>query len=189
EYIDEFAHGAIDAGADVFFNNGGAHMGVEIYDGKAIVYGLPSFFLQTEAVRHVPSGSMSRYGLAADGTASDFIETRAAWAVRATTAAGGLSAGWKLMAGGSAVHTFSFDQRARLQEIRVHPIEPLGGTNLNPDERADDAVRIPRFRMSMPLMAEPDSALAERVLEQTVESSRRFGTSVEITDDVAIIRV
>ena len=61
-YIDTFAHGVIDAGADIYFCNAGEHRGVEIYKGKALIYGQPGLFLQTEAVTHVPSSYMSRVG-------------------------------------------------------------------------------------------------------------------------------
>lgn len=183
DYISTFAHGAIDNGADVYFNNGGSHMGIEIYKGKAIIYGLPSLFLQTESVMHVPSSEMGRYGLPADSTAADFLDTRAAGAQTAFQEGGSIG---RMMggAGGSAVHTCVFDDNAELQEIRVQPLEPLGGTMFAADER-----NIPRFRRQLPLMPGPDSEVAQRVLQHTVEVAEPFGTEVEVRDGVAVVHV
>ena len=182
DYISEFAHGAIDNGADIYFNNGGSHMGVEIYKGKAILYGLPSLFLQTEAVRNVPSSEMIRYGLPSDATASDFLDKRAACARKAFEEAGSIG---RMMAGagGSAIHTCVFDDSAELQEIRIQPLEPLGGTIY------DDGATVPRYRRQLPMLAGPDDAVTTRVLEHSIDVSKPFGTTVEVKDGVGLIKL
>jgi poly-gamma-glutamate synthesis protein (capsule biosynthesis protein) len=183
-YIDTFAHGAIDAGADVYFNNGGSHMGIELYKGKPIIYGLPNLFLQTEAVRNVPSSEMARFGLPPDSTAADFIDARAEGAQRAFAEGGQFG---RMLAGsnGTAVHVCVFDDNADLTEIRIQPLEPLGGTIFS----AEGAVPVPRFRRQLPLMPEPGSPVAARVLEYAVDVSAPHGTEVEIGDGVAVVRV
>lgn len=181
-YIDTFAHGAIDAGADVYFNNGGSHMGVEIYKGKAIIYGLPSLFLQTEAVLNVPTAEMARFGLPPEATAADFLDARAQGAQRAKSE--GAQYTQRLQGGkGSAVHVCVFEG-TELKEIRIQPIEPMGGTIFGPE--GDEPV--PRFRRQLPLMPEPNSTVAERVLAHCVDVSAEHGTKVEIRDGVAVIR-
>ncbi len=171
-YIDTFAHGVIDAGADVYFCNAGEHRGVEIYKGKALIYGQPSLFLQTEAVTHVPSSYMARVGAGADGLAADFLDVRA----KAAAAARELGPGASEMqsSGGTAVHVCVFDQQFNLKEIRIQPLEPSAG---------------PRFRRGLPLMPEPGSPISERVLNYSVEVSKTFGTPVEVRDGMGIIRL
>jgi poly-gamma-glutamate synthesis protein (capsule biosynthesis protein) len=183
-YIDTFAHGAIDAGADVYFNNGGSHMGVEIYKGKAIIYGVPSFFLQTEAVLDVPSSEMARFGLPANATAADFLDVRAEAARRALTEGSPLGE-MMASAGGSAIHTCVFDDHAELREIRVQPLEPMGGTIF----AAEGGVPVPRFRRQLPLWPEPDSDVATRVLAHTVKTGNACGTDVHVQDGVAVVTV
>ncbi len=182
-YIDEFAHGAIDAGADVYFNNGGSHMGVELYKGKPIIYGLPSLFLQTEAVLDVPSSEMARFGLPDDATAADFLDARAASAQRSF--ADGAPLG-KLMKGskGTAVHVCVFDHHGEISEVRVQPLEPMGGTMF----ATGDEATVPRFRRMLPLLPEPDSPVADSVLRFSTEVSNALGTEVDVRDGTAVIR-
>ena len=182
-YIDTFAHGAIDAGADVYFNNGGSHMGVEIYKGKAIIYGLPSLFLQTEAVLNVPTEEMARFGLPREATAADFLDARAEGVKKAN--AEGADYNRMLQGGkGSAVHVCVFEG-TELKEIRIQPIEPMGGSHFGPE----GDVPVPRFRRQLPLMPEPDSVVADRVLAHCVDAAAEHDTKVEIRDGMAVIRV
>ena len=169
-YIDTFAHGVIDAGADVYYCNAGEHRGVEIYKGKALIYGQPSLFLQTEAVTHVPSSFMARVGADVDGLAADFLDARAKAAAGARELGPGASA--MQSSGGTAVHVCVFDNQFALKEIRIQPLEPSDG---------------PRFRKGLPLMPEPGSPVAERILKYSVEVSKTFGTPVEVRDDMGII--
>ena len=184
EYIDEFAHGAIDAGADVYFNNGASHRGVEIYKGKAILYGLPNLFIQTEAIFNVPAAEMARYGLPPDATAADFLDTREAGTRVAIEEGGSLP---KMFEGarGSAVHTCLFNQHAELEEIRIQPLEPMGGTLFS----ADTSVKVPRFRRQLPLFPGPGNKVAEAVLQHATDASSVFGTEVRVIDGEGVIRV
>jgi len=55
EFLVRLAHAAIDAGADVFFAHGTHYLlGIEIYKGKPIFYGLGNFFFQSAGVRYQP---------------------------------------------------------------------------------------------------------------------------------------
>jgi poly-gamma-glutamate capsule biosynthesis protein CapA/YwtB (metallophosphatase superfamily) len=57
-FVREFAHAAIDAGADVYVGHGWhSTLGIEIYKGKPIVYGIGNFFAQSEYIRRVPYDS------------------------------------------------------------------------------------------------------------------------------------
>ncbi len=59
----EFAHAAIDAGADIYCGHGWHRtLGIEIYKGKPIFYGLGNFFAQTDFIERVPYESYEAYG-------------------------------------------------------------------------------------------------------------------------------
>jgi poly-gamma-glutamate capsule biosynthesis protein CapA/YwtB (metallophosphatase superfamily) len=186
DYIRVFAHGAIDAGADVYFSNGGSHRGVELYKGKALIYGQPGFFLQTEAVTHVPSSAMLRYGLPADSTAADFLDARERRKDFAFHEAGGGPGQSIEGAGGTVIHVCVFNEDARLVEIRLQPLETMGGNILRTDDQ-DGPVR--RFLRGLPLMPEPGSGVAHRVLNHSAECSRPYGTDVAISDGVGCIKL
>jgi poly-gamma-glutamate synthesis protein (capsule biosynthesis protein) len=180
KHIDTVAHRIIDAGADVFFNNGGSNMGIEIYNRKAILYGVPTFFLQTEAVYDMPREARLRYGLPADSTAADFLDARAEGAKRAFAEGGPLE---RLSPGaaGPALYTCTFDAEARLREVRVQPLEPLGGTIFSGS--------VPRYRRQMPLMPEVGSAHAERTLQFTARYSQELATDFQVRDGVGLVTV
>jgi len=62
-FVREFAHAAIDAGADVYVGHGWHNtLGIEIYKGKPIVYGIGNFFAQSEFIRRVPYDSYDSWG-------------------------------------------------------------------------------------------------------------------------------
>jgi poly-gamma-glutamate synthesis protein (capsule biosynthesis protein) len=59
----EFAHAAIDAGADIYLGHGWHRtLGIEIRNGKPIFYGLGNFFAQSEFIRRVPYDSYETWG-------------------------------------------------------------------------------------------------------------------------------
>jgi poly-gamma-glutamate capsule biosynthesis protein CapA/YwtB (metallophosphatase superfamily) len=62
-FVREFAHRAIEAGADIFVGHGWHKtLGIEIYQGKPIFYGLGNFFAQSEFLEHVPYDSYETWG-------------------------------------------------------------------------------------------------------------------------------
>ena len=62
-FVREFAHAAIDAGADIYAGHGWHKtLGIEIYKGKLILYGMGNFFAQSEFVRRVPSDAYETWG-------------------------------------------------------------------------------------------------------------------------------
>ncbi len=187
-YIDVFAHGAIDAGADVYFNNGGTLGGIEIYKGKPIFYGLPSLFLQTEAVLNAPASAMARYGLPPDATGSDFLDVRAAGLARAVAEAGTAQLVAQ-SAAGSGIHSCVFDGNGDLTEIRLQPIEPLGGGVYETNSGAGGKRSVPRFRKGLPLFPEPGSPVADAILERARAAAAGYGTEMEVRDAVGTIRL
>ena len=58
QYMVEFAHACIDAGADIYLAHGWHKtLGIEIYKGKPILYGLGNFFAHSEFNGRVPADS------------------------------------------------------------------------------------------------------------------------------------
>lgn len=77
EFLVEFAHDAIDAGADVFVCTG-PHVlrGIELYAGKPIFYSLGNFILQSETQQYLPAESYTRTGVADDTRPSLVMDKR-----------------------------------------------------------------------------------------------------------------
>jgi poly-gamma-glutamate synthesis protein (capsule biosynthesis protein) len=183
DFIRKLAHDAIDSGLDVFYNTGGSIMGVESYNGGAVLYGLPQFFLQTESVTRLPASAMLRLGLPADSSAADFLAVRAN-----RTAAGIAQSGTSGMVEGvkgSCIATCSFDSTGHLNEVTIQPLEMMGGHRNNPDE----GVQIPRYRRGLPLLPEPESTTTKRVLEYIRDLSEGLGTKLELADGVGRVRI
>ena len=62
-YAVEFAKACIDAGADMYIGHGWHRtLGIEIYKGKPIFYGLGNFFAQSEFNDRVPADSYESWG-------------------------------------------------------------------------------------------------------------------------------
>jgi hypothetical protein len=124
---------------------------------------------------------MGRYGLPADSTAGQFLEVREAESHKALQEVGG--PGRALGgAGGTVVHVCVFNEQARLTEIKIHPLEQVGGDLMTFDSA------IPRFRRGLPLMLDAESPISEAVLKHAAEASAIFGTAVEVRDGVGIVR-
>lgn len=79
EFIEQFAHRAIDAGGDAVVCHGAHFMrGVEIYNGKPIFYNLGSLLMEFEAGESIIGPEMyEAYGHAADARPSELHRKRA----------------------------------------------------------------------------------------------------------------
>ncbi|GAB3161920.1 CapA family protein [Myceligenerans halotolerans] len=67
-FVREFARRAIDDGADVFLGHGWHKtLGIEIYRGKPICYGLGNLFAQSAFLEHVPADAYETWGHDPDG--------------------------------------------------------------------------------------------------------------------------
>jgi poly-gamma-glutamate capsule biosynthesis protein CapA/YwtB (metallophosphatase superfamily) len=158
-----FAHRAIEAGADVFVAHGPqAQLGIEIYQGKPIFYGLGIFIFQLETVRYLPEEAYERYGLGIDATPFDFSNTRYAGDTRGHPAD---PLQWE-----QAFFECDFTSKG-LAEIRVHPIELGFGRT--------------RYQRGRPMIAGP--AVAERVLDRITDISKKYGTVIDRNNDVGVI--
>lgn len=164
DHIVSLAHAVIDAGADVVIGHG-PHVdrGIEIYQGKPIVYSLGNFIMQNDQVERMPHDSMLLWGLGHEHSAADLFDTRAAGRHHAETP----GPGWW-----SAIVMLSFSARS-LAELRLHPIELGFGLS--------------RSQAGRPALADGD--IARRALERFRDLSGPFGVSVEIDNCAGVVRV
>ncbi|MCK1715887.1 CapA family protein [Bradyrhizobium sp. 143] len=66
-FVVDFARKAIDAGADVYFGHGWhTFLGIEIYKGKPIIYGMGNFFMEEYLMHRVPADAYEAYGIEAE---------------------------------------------------------------------------------------------------------------------------
>jgi poly-gamma-glutamate capsule biosynthesis protein CapA/YwtB (metallophosphatase superfamily) len=169
DFAVEFAHRAIDAGGDVVFGHG-PHLdrGIEVYQGKPILYALGNFIIQNETIPQQPWDFTQRFGLPPTATTGD------AYRVRDSRSKGGLAqdpAGLQ-----SAVAEVKF-RGSRLTEIRLHPVDLGLGT---PERR----------RAGRPMLAQGENARA--IIERFTRLSAKYGTQVELVTEpgpVGVIKV
>jgi poly-gamma-glutamate capsule biosynthesis protein CapA/YwtB (metallophosphatase superfamily) len=162
DFMVELAKRSIDAGADVFAGHGpGRFLGIEIYQGKPIFYGLGTFIAQLETVRFLPEQAYERYGLGQEATPVDFVENRY----------GRMDGGAARTDRGGAVAVCDYN-RSELREVRLYPIQ-LG----------TDRAQSQRGR---PMLAEPE--FGSRMIEQIARLSSKYGTSIAHRDGVGVIR-
>jgi poly-gamma-glutamate synthesis protein (capsule biosynthesis protein) len=155
DFVRDFAHRCIDAGADVFAGHG-PHilMGVEIYRDKPIFYSLGNLIMQNETLRHVPAYPFERFSLDPRSTPSDFFDHRTAGGTKGHPASAEF---WQSMV---AVCRF---ERQKLKEIEIHPVDMGFGR--------------PRSQRGRPLLA--DERLGKIILDRVARVSEPFGTRIE----------
>lgn len=176
EFVHEFAHAAIDAGADIYVGHGWHRtLGIEIYNGKPILYGLGNLFAQSEFARHVPADSYEAWGHDMDRLPT------------LTSAAEPLHPGLDSPTWWTTVLFRLQMDGHRLREIRLYPVE-LGR----------DAVvegKITRSTGSgshtktegRPRLANADQG--RHILARMQKISEPYGTRIEIEDNVGIVRL
>ena len=150
DFAVEFAHRAIDAGGDIVFGHG-PHLdrGIEVYQGKPILYALGNFIIQNETIPQQPWDFTQRFGLPPTATTGD------AYRVRDSRSTGGLAQDPVGLQ--SAVADVEF-RGGRLAEIRLHPLDLGLGT---PQRR----------RAGLPLLAAGETATA--IIERFARLSAR----------------
>lgn len=176
-FVRDFAHACIDSGADIFIGHGWHKtLGIEIYQGKPIVYGIGNFFAQSEFVRRVPFDGYESWG--------HDIERLPTLTPAADPLHPGLSHGsetwWS-----SAILEVDMDGK-ELRSIRLHPVE------LGREVGRDGALRRPVGGTSRaltdgrPFVA--TGADAERILDRYQRLSAEFGTTVVLEDGTGAIK-
>jgi len=163
DFIPLFARAVIDAGADVFVGHG-PHVlrGVEIYQGKPILYSLSNFIFQNETLLRMPPDSYEQYGLDGQAQPADYLDSRYDRDRRSFPADREY---WESVA---AVTRW---EGSRFVELQLHPIT-LG-------------YQASRAERGRPKLASP--AAAARILEVMTARSKAFGATVTVKDGVGIV--
>jgi poly-gamma-glutamate synthesis protein (capsule biosynthesis protein) len=157
----EFAHAAIDAGADVFHGHGPHRdRGIEVYKGRPIFYSIGHFIFQNETVEHVPLDNLRRQGLDPwEATPADFYDSRSGSELTGEWLAHGTNpAAWR-----DIVATVEF-RAGKLHDITLQPID-LG-------------FRRPRSQRGRPVLARGENA--DEVLALFDRLSAPFGTKIAV---------
>jgi Bacterial capsule synthesis protein PGA_cap len=161
EFMVDLAKRSIDTGADVFVGHGGPSLGIELYKGKPIFYGLSTFISGLSTVRFLPEHAYERYGLGPDATPADFVKHRY------EHREGGL--GGPERGGAFAVCDF---EGPVVREIRLYPIQLNNAA--------------PRWQRGRPMLA--DEETGKRSIEHIRRLSARYGTDVAYADGIGVIR-
>ena len=77
QFVELYAHAAVDAGADVFVGNG-PHVlrGIEIYKGKVILYSLGNFIFENWLMVPEPTEYYEKFGLGPEALPSEVYDAR-----------------------------------------------------------------------------------------------------------------
>lgn len=168
EFVQQFAKGCIDAGADTVVGTGPHKLrGIELYDGRPIFYSLGNFIDQREYITRFPPDMYDRYDI------EDYTKPRKVFDARWTDGEGEPSGDlvdrhwWQ-----SVIPVCSFDDDGELDVIELNPIS-----------LQQDAGRPHR---GTPVRATEESA--EEILDTLSELSAEFGTAIERDGDRGIIR-
>jgi len=169
DWMVEFTHQVIDAGANTFMIHGPHQLrGIEIYQGRPIFYSLGNFIFQNETIDPMPSDQRDRYGLPLDQLASEIYDRRFR-VDEDGNATVGFPTGSEWYESVVAVVDFEGD---RLVEIRLYPIE-LGWNE-------------PRSQRGTPRLAPEESG--KRIIEHLAELSRPFGTVIVYENGIGVWR-
>jgi len=165
DFVIEFAHQAIDAGADIVAGHGPHFpLGIEIYKGRPILYSVGNLLFQNETVGFFPADAYERFDLDLKATPSDFLDARTNGGKKGHPSE---PAYWENM---FAVCQFS---KTKLTEIKIYPIDQGFGR--------------PRPQRGRPMLAEGE--VADRVIDRVARLSQRYGTKVVNRDRVGVIDI
>ena len=163
DFFTQFAHKAIDEGADIFVGHGSHFpMGIEIYQGKPILYSVGNFVFQNETVGFFPADAYERFDLDLKATPSDFLDARTNGGKKGHPSD---PAYWENM---FAVCKFT---KKKLARIEIQPIDQGFGQ--------------PMPQRGRPVLAEGE--VAKRVIERVTRLSARYGTKVVERNGMGVI--
>jgi poly-gamma-glutamate synthesis protein (capsule biosynthesis protein) len=165
ECVREFACKAIDEGADLVVGHG-SHtvLGIEIYKGRPILYGVGNFLFQNETITAFPADSYERFDLSSEATPADFLDARTD---RDRKGHPSDPAFWE---GVAAVCDF---QERKLKRIRLYPVDVGFGR--------------PRAQRGRAVLA--GGAVAQKILDRIATLAEPFGTVVKRSGDVGAVEI
>ena len=165
QFLVAFARAMVDAGADLFVGHG-PHVlrGVEMYNGKPIMYSLGDFIFQNETVLRLPSENYEPYNLGLSAGVSDFNDSRY------DNDRSGFPADREIW---EAVVARPVWQNKRLVELALHPISLGFGKS-----------RVERGR---PMLA--DAATGKKILDDLIKRSAPFNTRITVRNGIGYVEL
>lgn len=165
EFMHLFARAMIEAGADVFIGHG-PHVlrGIEIHNGKPIMYSLGNFMFQNETLLRLPSGNYESFDLDDNSHVADFNFERYEGDTKGFPA---LQTNWESVI---AIPTFN---DGKLTALSLHPIDLAYG-------------QPPQVR-GRPLLA--DEELSEKIIGDLQRLSEPYGTTIEMRRGIGYVQL
>jgi len=165
QFLTSFARAMVEAGADVFVGHGPHSLrGIEIYQGKPILYSLGDFLFQNETLARLPSDNYEGYDLDENAHVADFNDARYEDDTKGFPAVPEI---WEAVI---AVPKF---RNRQLSELALYPISLGFG--------------LPRQIRGRPLFA--DKALGEKIIGDLQRLSKPYGTTIEMRRGVGYVRI
>lgn len=169
DFAVEFAHAAVDSGADAYIGHGYTSRGVEIYNGRPIFYDLGDWATQDASARRHPADAYEHWGLEPKATPGEFADARELARNNAQNSTENPEFrvtvnAYTQATSQAALVRFSFRGR-ELSDVTLYPTVPTDG---------------PRHRRGTPILV--TGAQADHVLGRFARASELFGTKLEIRD-------
>ena len=171
------AKALIDAGADIYVGHGWHKtLGIEIYKGKPIFYGIGNFFAQNEFLQHVPYDSYESWGHDMDRLPTLNSATYPLHPVGGARA----DTWWS-----SAIAIIEMKGR-EMTGMTLHPVEMGRDVTLEATIRRGTGSGTHPLTEGRPIMADKENGY--RVLERLQRLSAEFGTRIDIQDGVGVVK-
>ena len=165
QFLLDFAHGMIDAGADIVIGHG-PHVlrGIEIYKGKLIFYSIGNFMYQNETLLRLPHENYERYGLGFEKHVADFNEVRFDYGRKGAPAD---PFNWE------SIVALPKWMDGKLVALELHPISLGFGES--------------RTVYGRPMMA--DEELSRKIIGDLQRLSKPFGTEIVYRDGIGVVKI
>ncbi len=175
-FVREFAHAAIDAGADIYVGHGWhSTLGIEVYKGKPIIYGIGNFFAQSEFIRRVTYDSYESWG-----HDTDRLPTLTPAAHPLHPGLDSHSETWW-----TSALTVVEIENGKVSQIRLHPID-MGRVAKSGEITRQTGQGEHKLTEGRPILAEGETAT--RTLDRIKKLSAGYGTNFAIEDGVGVVR-
>ncbi len=177
-FVEEFARASIDAGADIYVGHGWHRtLGIEIYKGKPIIYGIGNFWANSEFLQRVPYDSYEAWGH--DMNALPMLHPALHPLHPGLDHSG--ETWW-----GSCLLQAEMEEGA-LRRLVLHPVEM--GREPTPEARLTRRTGSGEHPLTegRPMLAEGDAA--NRILERYARLSAPYGTRIEIRDGKGVVEL
>ena len=177
-FVEEFARAAIDGGADIYVGHGWHRtLGIEIYKGKPIIYGIGNFWANSEFLQRVPYDSYDAWGHDMDRLHTlhpalhplhpGLDHSNETW--------------W-----GSCVLQAEM-KAGKLAKLLLHPVEMGRESTREAKLHRRTGKGEHPLTEGRPMLARGEDA--ERILTRYQELSAGYGTRIDIRDGIGIIDV